>query len=65
MNYDFKGVFNGKLVKLLFEWKLRNVMDSSVLHSVVNSEEALEVLEPSMEVLLLRRFCPSKQCRVV
>ena len=36
-----------RFVKRLFEWKMRNVMDGSVLHSAVITEEALEVLSPA------------------
>ena len=47
MSYGFNCFYEGRVfVKLLLEWKLRNVMDGSVLHIVASTEEALEVLRP-------------------
>ena len=35
-----------RFIKLLFERKLRHVMDGSVLHVAVSTDEALELLRP-------------------
>ena len=50
MSYDLNCFLEGRrLVNLLFEWKLRNAMDGSVLHIAVTTEEAQEVLRPMSE----------------
>ena len=42
MSYNFNRFLDGRrLVELLFEWKVRNVMDGSVLHIAVSADEAL------------------------
>ena len=39
--------FEGRwFFKLLFEWKLKNAMDGSVLHVAASTEEVLDVLSP-------------------
>ena len=48
MRHGFNRFLDGRrFVKPLFESKLRNTMDGSVLHIVVSTEEALEVLTPT------------------
>ena len=48
MSCGFNRFLEGmRFVKLLFEWKLRNAMDGSVLHIAVSAEEAPEVLRPA------------------
>ena len=48
MSCGFNCFLEGrKFVKLLSEWKYRNVMGASVLHIAVNTEDALEVLSPA------------------
>ena len=45
MSYGLDHFFMGRrFIRLLFEWKLWNVKDSSVLHIAVSTEEVLEVL---------------------
>ena len=46
-SYGSNHFFEGRFIKLLFGWMLRNVIDSSVLHIAVSTEEALEVLRPA------------------
>ena len=48
MSYGFNHSLNNRrFVKHLFEWKLRNVMDGSVLHIAVSTLETLEVRRPA------------------
>ena len=47
----------------MFDRKLRNAMDGFSLHIAVSTEEALKVLRPArMEVLSVRKSCPSELC---
>ena len=56
MNYGFSRVFDGRgFIKLLFELKLRNVMDGSVLTVGVSTGEALKVLGSA-----IKKVCPSE-----
>ena len=48
MNYGLTRFIEGRrFVKLLLEWKLRNVMYGNVLHIAVSRKEALGVLRPA------------------
>ena len=47
VSYCFNGFLMGRrFVYVLFEWKLRTLIDNSILHIAVSTEEALEVLRP-------------------
>ena len=47
MSYGFNRFLDvRRFIKLLFEWKLRNAMDDSVLYIVVSTEVAVVVLRP-------------------
>ena len=47
MSYGFNRFLEGRrFIKHQFERKMRNAMDGSALHIVVNNEESLEVLRP-------------------
>ena len=62
MNNNFNRFLEvRRFVKLQFEWKLMNVMDCSVLHIAVNTEEVHEVLRPTSKdgKIVKKTFCPS------
>ena len=61
MSYGFNRFLEGRrFVRLLFEWKLRNAKDDSVLHIVVNTEEVLEVLRPASKDGSIARVEPEE-----
>ena len=46
--YGFSQLFKGgRIIELLFEWKLKNTIDGSVLYSAICTEKGLEVLGPA------------------
>ena len=46
--YGFSELFKGWwFIELLFEWKVRNTINGSVLCSAISTEEGLEVLGPA------------------
>ena len=48
MNYGLNCfIEGGRFIKLLFECKLRNANDDSVLYITVSTKDALEVLRPA------------------
>ena len=56
MCYGLNPLFGGRrFIKLLFEWKFRNMIDGSVLHGAVSTDEAyFEVFRPASVVLSVR-----------